>query len=219
MRQQNILYRYSAFVIIICICVVLGCSVSYARYRSNFMTSSYWFTSSLTENIHIHGEVTEAEIDQVQAGVWPQVPAAWSYTTSEALLKFSVSNGYSGEEYSTRDQGVTIELVALLAIEDPENLKVTLTVTDMSDTDEEGAYVAGESVQYTGVAGEIVAGSRYASAYGEGWIYRFYDEEDNELLLPLEGGALVYKNCTLSVSGTGNASLLSLELSAKYTDM
>ena len=110
-------------------------------------------------------------------------------------------------------------MIALLSIEDPENLKVTLTVTDMGVIDEEGIYVVGDTKQYSGVATKIKEGSRYASAYGEGWVYRFYDEEEKELHLPLEGGALTYKNCVLSVSGTGNTSLLSLEISGKYTDI
>ena len=61
-------------------------------------------------------------------------------------------------------------------------------------------------------------GSKYDAVYGKGWVYRFYEENGEEVQLTLEGGSLQYRNCTLTVIGAVESSLLSLELSGQYTD-
>lgn len=209
-RKLNILRRYGLFpaILCLCFCVVLGVGISYARYQSDFLTTSFWFTSSITDAVRMHGEVTDEDIEQIRSGIWPETPAAWSYSGSKAELRFSMSNGESAEQYATRNQCVSVELIASLSIEDPEKLAVTLTVTGMD----------GERVQYVGAAQQLTEGSRYYSTYGDGWVYLFYDEEGEEVTLLLEGGELRYTNCVLTVVGNTGSSLLSLEMSGKYTE-
>ena len=209
-KKVNILHRYGWYLaaICLCVCVTAGVGISFARYRNDFLTASFWFSSAVTETILMHGEVTEEDEEAVVSGTWPETPAMWSYSGSEAALRFSVSNGQSAENFAERDQNFSVELVASLSIEDPEKLEVTLSVPDET----------GEWIEYKGTAEELVEGTRYHTVYGDGWVYRFTDEEGNEPVFMLEGGALRYTNCVLTVVGDIGSSMLSLEISGRYAD-
>lgn len=220
-RKPHILSRYWIWLVALCLCacMVLGVGVSYARYRTDFLTESYKFSAGAAENILMHGEVTEELTSAVLQGQWPEVPAGWTQleqsqtegTQPEAELKFSVSNGESGANYAKRDQAVSIQLVAGLTIEAPEKLTVTMTAP--------GAEENSETMRYTAVPEPILEGSFLYDTYGSGWVYRFYDAETGEqLTLLLEGGELSYMNITLSVAGDVSPSLLNLEISARYAD-
>lgn len=209
-EKSNILRRYglSLAAICLCICIVMGVGISFARYRNDFLTTSFWFASAASEVIVMHGEVTDEQREAVNAGTWPETPASWSYSGSQAKLRFSVSNGESAERFASRDQAFSVELVTSLSVEDPEKLDVILTVPR-----EDGTLV-----EYIGEAEELMEGTRYHTTYGDGWVYRFVDEEGNELSLPLKGGELRYTNCVLTVMGDTSSCLLSLELSGRYID-
>lgn len=194
-------------VLCLCVCLVLGVGVSYARYRTDLMTISYWFKSSFYDTIVMHGAVTE-DTDP-EAGVWNEIPDTWqTQDWDSAQLDFSISNGDSGSEFAARDQEATIQLIASLSIQNPENLTVTLVTSN-----EEG-----EPVNYTGVPEEIRSGSFLQSIYGDGWVYKFADENGEEPAFFLEGGKLSYQNFAVCIEGNVNASLLSIELNGAYVD-
>lgn len=209
--KQNIPRRYQAILAVLCLCtcLVLGVGASYARYQTDFLAASYWFQSGTYDTIAMHGFVAEKDLDAVKQGTWPKLQSGWSYTNNNsAQLKFSISNGASAEEYGGRNQMVSIQLIASLSVEDPEQLQMTLTTVN----DE------GEEMQYTGIPAEIPTGSVLHSIYGDGWVYRFYDEENVEQTFLLEGNALDYQNFVLTVTGEVSPSLLSLEISAQYVN-
>lgn len=219
-RKRKTPSKYWIWLVVLCLCVcmMLGIGVSYARYRTDFLTQTYKFSTGSPETVRMYGEVTEEWTTSVLQGKWPEVPAGWTEVEqtetngqASAELSFCVSNGSSETGYVWRDQAVSIQLVAALTIEDSEFLTVTMTVQEMQ-TD-------GEEIQYTAVPEPILEGSFLYDTYGYGWVYRFYDEEtDKQLTLLLEGGKLSYKNVTVSVAGDVAPSLLNLEIVAYYDD-
>lgn len=227
-RKLHIRSRYWIWLEIscLCICMVLGIGVSYARYRTDFMTESYKFVAGEPEAILMYGEVTKEWADDVLGGLWPAAPTGWTpveqaETAGEAAegallpmdaeLRFCVSNGESGTLYAHRDQAVSIQLVASLTIGAPELLTVTMTVPG---TEENAA-----EIRYTALPEPILEGSFLYDTYGHGWVYRFYDEKTgDQLTLLLEGGQLSYTNVTVGVAGDVSPSLLNLEISGRYAD-
>ena len=204
-KKRNVILR----VIILCLwfCLVLGVGVSYARYRTDLMTISYWFKSSYSDTIMMRGFVTD-EAD-AKDGVWNTVPDSWEHTQWDtAMLEFSVSNGSSGKAYASRDQLVTIQLVASLSIQNPENLQVSVVTLDDQ----------GNEVIYAGIPTEIRKGSFLHSLYGDGWVYTFVDANEEQKDFLLKGNRLCYQNFTVFVEGNVDAALLSIELNGAYVN-
>lgn len=204
-KKRNVILR----VIILCLwfCLVLGVGVSYARYRTDLMTISYWFKPGYSDTIMMRGAVTSDQ--DAKDGIWNVVPDSWEHTQwDSAMLEFSVSNGSSGKAYATRDQLVTIQLVASLNIQSSENLQVSLVTLDDQ----------GNDVIYTGKPTEIKKGSLLHSLYGDGWVYTFVDEDEKQKDFLLKGSRLSYRNFTIFVEGNVDASLLSIELNGAYVN-
>ena len=68
-----------------------------------------------------------------------------------------------------------------------------------------------------GVAEPVLAGSYLFEAYGEGWVYRFYEEDGRTPVeFPLTGRGLDFSNFAISVKGDVPASLLSMEITGRY---
>lgn len=218
-QKRNNLYRYGICVVILCLCtcVVLATGVSYARYRTEFLTQSFQFSTQTPQSIYLHGEVAEGQAAKAQGGDWPECPTGWTVPTMtgnqeillpDAELRFSVSNGNSIYEYASRDQQFTVEIVAALTIENPDKLTVQMTAESPDD---------GELQDYIAVPERILEGSFLYGSYGDGWIYRFYDDEGEPLVFRLEGGYLNYQNFIIQVAGNVSPSLLSLEISGQYS--
>ena len=204
-KKRNMMQR----VIILClwVCLVLGVGISYARYRTDLMTISYWFKSSYSDTIVMRGIVTSDS--DAKDGIWNLVPDSWQNTQWDiAKLDFSVSNGSSDKAYASRDQLVTIQLVASLNIQNPENLRISIVTLDDQ----------GKEVIYDGVPAEIRKGSLLHSLYGDGWVYTFVDETENQKDFLLKGNRLSYQNFTVFVEGNVDATLLSIELNGAYVN-
>lgn len=240
MNQQKLhrLRRYGICLVILCLCacVVLSIGVTYARYRTDYLTESYYFTTYMPQSYRLHGEVTDEWKAEVQNGNWPEFATGWTLlenaqtdtgsetgadtgtdaeaeatVQADAELRFSVSNGESGMQYSRRDQAVTIQLVASLTIEAPEKLTVTLTGPD--------PLYPNKQIQYIAVPQQIQEGSFLYEIYGDGWVYRFYPEDSKEeISFSLAGRRLSYTNFVIGVAGDVAPSLLSLEITTRYME-
>lgn len=209
-RNNHIKMRNSLLRIIIlclCVCLLLGVGVTYARYRTEMLTISYWFQPGYQDSIVMRGVVKDDT--EAKAGVWNVLPDSWEHIAwNIAQLEFSVSNGSSGTNYATRDQAVSIQLIASLSIQSPENLTVSIITTDDEGLD----------VTYYGVPEEIRKGSFLHSLYGDGWVYTFVDENDSEQTFLLKGNRLSYRNFTICVEGNVEPALLSIELNGAYVN-
>lgn len=207
MDQPKKMRRTSLRIIILCLCVCLFLSVgvTYARYRTELMTISYWFQPSNQDTIVMRGLVRDEA--EARSGVWNLPPENWIYLDWDtAQLEFSVSNGTSTKDFAIRDQQVTVQLIASLNIQNPEALTVSLVTLD-----EEGREVI-----YYGVPEEIRRGSALHGLYGPGWVYTFVDENDVGQTFFLKGNRLSYHNITVSVEGYVEPALLSIELKGSY---
>ena len=236
MNQQkpNSFCRYGICLVVLCLCgcLILSIGATFARYRTEYLVETYKFEAYAPQSYLLHGEVaTEEQIAAVGQGNWPEYPDSWTmYDLStapiiilvegdpggddlvflpNAQLRFAVSNGLSEAQYTGRDQRISLQLVAPLTVEDPLGLTVVLTGPDLLEPEKQTHYVA--------VPEQIEEGSFLYKAYGDGWVYRFYEEDEiTQVAFPLAGDGLVYTNFAISVKGTVPASLLSLEITGQY---
>ena len=226
--------RYGICLVSLCLCgcFILSIGVTFARYRTEYLTQPYVFEAYLPQNYQLHGEVTtEEQLAAIGEGQWPDLPLYWTlYDVSnaplivlvegetdeedvlflpDAQMRFSVSNGTSKDNYTKRDQLISFQLVAPLTVEYSGELKVVLSGPDLLEPEKQAHYV--------GVAEPILAGSYLFEAYGEGWVYRFYEEDGRTPVeFPLTGRGLDFSNFAISVKGDVPASLLSMEITGRY---
>lgn len=183
---------------------VLAGGVTYARYQWEFQQASYFFTPENTAAAVVYdGHITD---DMVHRGILPGTVETWSLTSSGGAFQFSVANG-DGNTAAQQDRHFVICIAAGLTVEDPENLAVVLTYTD------EG----GNAVSVTGEAAAIEEGTFQYDAFGDGWIYRFYTDQ-NELRFDLTGGSFDYRNFTVTVIGKVSPTLLELQVTQVPAD-
>lgn len=238
MNQQkpHSLRRYGICLAVLCLCgcLILSVGVTFARYRTEYLAETYKFEAYNPQSYLLHGEVvTEEQLAAAAEGQWPDYPLAWSmYSVSTApiiilvegdaeageddlvfqptaQLRFSVSNGVSKVDYTKRDQLISLQMVAPLTVGDPQELRVILSGPDLLEPE--------KVAHYTAVPEPIVAGSYLYETYGDGWVYRFYEEDGRTpVTFPLSGEGLDFTNFALSVKGDVWASLLSLEIAGVY---
>lgn len=213
----------------IVICLVLLClgmclsmvGTSYARYQQIIgEPTSMYIEGRERDVITLYGgDVSYAWLEQ---NSMPDLESSWTVTAGGAELKFSVTNGESLAVFAQRDQEFRIRLIAGLSIEKPENLQVTLVREEAvpAETTGDGLILQAETteqVTFTGKAEEIVSGTALYHAYGDGWVYRFYDEKGEEIVFELPGGALEYQNFKIQVSGEVSQTLLTMQVIGDYS--
>ena len=113
--------------------------------------------------------------------------SGWSTQGSVSRLSFTLEN--TTQQLETGK----IYLLASMGIQSGDDLSIVLT--------------HGEN-QYTAVAQPIEEGSAQYQSFGAGWVYRFLDEQGQELLWPME--AQSEKACLLTVESKENADYHSL---------
>ena len=204
-RQHNKSNSVMTGLLVMCLsaCLVLMVGVSYARYQQDFEPVDYLFAADEGTELLLGGVVTQSWLD---AGNWPKNPS-WQAGETDAKLQFSVSNGRGVSAYARQDQAYTLQLLAGLTIERAEQITVQLSYEK-----------DGQTVQLHGVAEEIPDGSMLQSRFGDGWIYRFCDENGKEQVFDLPGGALHYQNFSLTISGTTDPALLQVRVNVPYKD-
>lgn len=200
-QKQN---KYLLWLAALCMaaCMVLTVGVTFARYQSEIDLDSLWFSAEVADRLHLcDGHMTQS---QMNSGSWSGRTPAWTETEEGLALEFCISNGTSGESFATRDQMASVRLAAGLGIQDPETLTVVLTF----ERDD-------QQVQLTAVPELIEEGSALYYSFGDGWLYRFY-EEDAEAAFLFDGEELSYQNFTLTVAGETEAALLDLQILGQY---
>ena len=202
-RQHNNANKVMAGLLVICLsaCIVLMVGVSYARYQQEFAPVDYFFTAKEDNALVLGGVVTQSWLD---AGSWPENPN-WLAEEKTAELHFSVSNGRAASDFAKQDHTYTLQLLVGLSAGSAEAV-----VTDLS------YEKYGQVVKLHGVAEEIPDGSMLQSQFGDGWIYRFYDESGKEQTFTAAGGALHYQNFVLTFGGMTDPALLQVRVSEPY---
>lgn len=174
----------TAMLVVTCLIGAIG--VSYARFTDGKENVNVQFDVSPSAAVYL------GRIDGENGFVREE--STWQTQDGKSVLSFAVGNG-SAET----DQVFCLRVVGSLGTwsEDGEKT-LTLTVGD---------------VTYTASASPITQGTALYSAFGDGWVFRFLDVDENELNWNLEGGTLSYIKMTLCMEGgEKSAGLLQLQI-------
>ena len=192
MKQRKLYMLLSLLLVIGCLVTAIG--ITFARYRTQW-NGHMGFQAEKVGRLHL------GTLDGSHS--FTAAPAAWSQTENGWQMPFAVANGLSDSDYTRLDQRVQVQLVASQgAWHAGSNETVTLTV--------------GERV-YTATASPIPQGSTLHGQFGDGWVFRFRDENGNPYSGELPGGSFACVSMLLTVSGTAteDASLLQLQVMAE----
>ncbi len=199
-QKTSIILKIAVLLLMACLIPAVG--ITYGRYQSTIAAKTWNVTSVSANTIGVYGGAYDAPSAD---NPWQELSKGWTQCDGSATLDFFVANGTWEDDFASRDQTFNISLIAGLSA---DNVKVSLTYTDVS-----GAHHTA-----SGKREEIVKGSALYASYGEGWIIKFFETDGTELSLSLAGGELSHQDLTLSVSGTGDPSLLHLQVTGEYAD-
>lgn len=184
--------------LLIALCVLTVGTATFARYAWEFAQTSYQFVPESRRAVSLYNGHLTGEL--VESGTLSPVSGMWEQTDSGAAIEFSVANG-TPEEFAKEDSYFTVSISAGLAVEDPGALTVSISYPDEN----------GRTVTVTATPERIAEGSMQQTAFGDGWVYRFLEGED-ELRFLLKGNAFYYENFTVTVTGDVPATLLDLQV-------
>lgn len=109
------------------------------------------------------------------SGFDPQEMNHWETVDGGLQLPFTVANGASGESKTLQTQSFTVQLIGSLGLGNP------LPDVELHVMEPEGQQV------YRGMPTQIAQGSPLYQTYGDGWVFRFYDEAGKERTWQLQG--------------------------------
>lgn len=189
-------------------CLMLATGTTFARYRVD--TSAAMAMEARPR-------------DQVLLGKWETDPQTgktvfdtetqntWKTVDGTTALEFSVSNGTDEETFAYEDLKVYVRLVASLDIRYEGTGPVVKLVAPSQEEE-------GEQVEYTGKPERIPEGTQLHLTFGDGWIYRFYDEKGEEVYQTLPGGVLSGMDMKLVLEENQKtySGLLQLQVTADY---
>ena len=180
--RNNPVPRLGLAALLVLISVVLTIGVTWARYRTELNPFEYWFVARNPQQVYLWGEKT--------GDTYTGLPGSWTVSESGSSLPFLVSNGIA-TEFPEQNVRIAIQVAATEGIGSGDNLILQLAVVD-------GEH---EPI-YDGKAERIASGTTFYNQFGDGWLYRFYDEEGNEMTWVLEGGQLSEFSAELHISGS-----------------
>ena len=184
--------------------LTVATGVTFARYRAE-RTTDFSIRVRKPELICLGEVITETEEGEPPVTTEIFTPSAqlnWETKDGATQLKFAIGNGSSEEEYSARDQRVSLRMIGSLGLGmEPPGLVLTLP------PEEEGKE--GKEIQAT--VTRLVEGTALQLSHGDGWLYTFSDGTDEELFWELEGGDLNYVCLTITVTGEVPADLTLLQ--------
>ena len=194
-------------VLMVC-CLILATGTSFARYR-------------MDQNLPVGMEARPR--DQVYLGrieangagetvLDTEEISTWKTVDGETRLEFTVANGTNSKNFALEEQRVFVRIIGTLDIRSDGTGPVLKLMVPSA---EEG----GETRVYTGVPERIPVGTLLHHTFGDGWIYRFCDEENAEFMHILEGGQLNWMDMKLVMEGNGGSvtGLLQLQITSDYT--
>ena len=205
-RKPNKKAWYSlALAMLLCIgLLTIATGVTFARYKAE-RTTDFSIKVRKPELICLGTVSTETDESDPPVTTETFTPAAqlnWETRDGVTQLKFAIGNGASGEEYSARDQQVSLRMIGSLGLgTEPPGLVLTLP------PEEEGKE--GKVIEAT--VTRLVEGTALQLSYGDGWLYTFTDGAGEELFWELEGGDLNYVCLTITVTGAVPADLSLLQ--------
>lgn len=198
--------------VLMVLCLMVATGTTFARYRMDQ---------------RIPAELEPRPLDQVYLGQWgkdgqtekpvflTEQQNAWKTVDGETYLEFTVSNGLTEESFAGKDLRVYVRVVGTLDIRNGGNgpvIKLLVPAEEEGEAPEE----------FIGKPERIPQGTQLYHTFGEGWIFRFCDKENQEIFQTLEGGSLNWTDLKLVMELPQNdpnayTGLLQLQITGDYT--
>jgi len=196
--RYNPMPRLGLAVLLILVSIMLTVGVAFGRYRTELDPFEYWFAPRDPDSIYLWGGKTGESFDPL--------PGSWTVDETGSTMPFLVTNGIKSE-FSEKDVTFAVQVAATEGILDGNNLSLELLVVDGEN---EPTYIA--------QAEKITEKTQFYNEFGEGWLYRFYDEEGKEMTWTLKGGEMSEFSGELQISGMIDSkyfSMLQLQIVAQ----
>lgn len=238
-KKLNILawYALGLAAVLVTVSLVLATGTTWARYRTDSNADLIYSTRS-PMMVCLGKLEYEMTTEGEKIKFVPTDTGEWTHGKEGQLqLDFVVANGVSDKEkeFEERDQQVCVriastrglqleqETIALKLMvpkpEDPEKEQTEDETEPPTENPTEEPQLDLESFDiYEAQAVYISKESPMYTTFGEGWVFRFMDEEGKELRWTLEGGELSYiqMHLTMESSIPVDTSLLQLQIDSKY---
>ena len=232
-RKRNISqwYALGAAALLMALCMLLAVGTTLARYRTDDQKTIIFEprepVSVTLGRMKMNEETETLEFDSTAAIGWE------TQGDGSALLNFVVSNQEQQEEplevrvrllgslhaWSGEESAILGETEATTAATGETTEPVlpggTIVLTDCTPV-EEGQ----EQPSYAAYVMRIPENSALYHSFGDGWVFRFLNDEGEELTWTLEDGKLscVEMNITITGDALAGTSLFQLQIVAERTD-
>lgn len=198
MIKQNISkwYIIGLAVILIIGCLMIAVGSTWARYRTDY-------TGNVKFKVETPANVILGTYDEETETFTKGDELVWTETEDELKLDFAISNDNSSE-----DQILQVRMIASLnAWNDDYDAKSVV----LSDGTEE---------KYTMQAERIGKNTSMYYTFGDGWIFRFFDEEGKEAQWLLKGGKISFKDLDVTIDNSlvTDVSIIQLQIYTDYED-
>lgn len=217
-RKQNISrwYALGLAALLVAGCLILSIGTTLARYRSD-TEKAILFEPRAPITVTVSKPSETLALDTESAIGWEK------QTDGSMLLNFVVSNAItdakSEKTYQEESIEVRVRLVGSLAAwSESETAKVILTDGTLLKSDSQTAEP--QEKEFTAEVMRIPEKTALYYSFGDGWVFRFLDEEGEELTWILEGGQLscVEMNITIDSAALTGTSLLQLQIIGEIAD-
>lgn len=207
-------------------CILTAAGTSFARYRED-MEATVLISAREQEYI-VLGQMETADGSSSPVFV-PKEQGQWETVTEEVTtgegteeettvtiekqqMVFTVANGNTSGSYADEDQKALVRFVGSPDVWDGSR---TISLTLILPPEKEGE----ENVEIPAKVTRIQKDTALYYAFGDGWVFAFYDKWGQEISWDLEGGKLSWATVTVELDEAGleDLSLLQLLVTGDYT--
>lgn len=162
--------------------------------------------TSATEGIELAEETLPVSLKETFV---PSDGINWEVQNGVARLEFAVANGNAEDNFSERDQMFAVRLIGSLGVFNGTEIAKVQLVRSLSENPEDTELLEATVTQ-------INKETPLYTAFGEGWIFTFLDEQGEELLWRLNGGSFNFTEVTITIENARmtDPSLLQLQVVA-----
>lgn len=218
-RKLNISrwYALGLAAVLVAASLLLAIGTTWARYRTEVGQETNLFEARRPISVTL-GKLDDAgNFGAEDEILWEK------QTDGKMLLNFAISNANADEDaekpYLEESLEVRVRLVGSLAAwSESETAKVILTDGTLLKSDFQTAEP--QEKEFTAEVMRIPEKTALYYSFGDGWVFRFLDEEGEELTWILEGGQLscVEMNITIDSAALAGTSLLQLQIIGEIAD-
>ncbi len=209
-------------VVLVILCLVVATGNTFSRYRTEEGANVEFV---VREPLQLHlGLLMEDDSGKL---VFQQTQRSWQWVDGNPQLPVVIANGLSTSDCEQRDQKVRVRLMGSLGIlTGEETATITLTMpveavpedpTETTSATEETSAAVEPVQQFQATAVPIAKDSPMYASFGDGWVFRFLDEEGEELSWTLPGGQLSWLDMTITLDNGSlvDTSLLQLQVTTE----